>query len=148
MRHTGPRFFCIPAAVGPIRHKIVAMSENDILYGLLKVKEQNSNATIGVALEQLMGLDGFHFDNLGGNIVTVNISENCKFNKDDVAGVIGLVSSMVREGKLLLEEIDEDFGTYTEHELLRLSTPGSLEHVLGADNETWTLLSSKYSINN
>lgn len=126
------------------------MTENEILEGLREAKEKEPNTTIGNAVELMMGLDLFWYDKYltEGNIVSANIPQDCRYNVADVAGIVGIIDSMVRERKVILLGEDMNYGKPTEHDLKRLSTPGSIFPIQGSDIKTWKMLSNRYEVNN
>lgn len=126
------------------------MTENEILEGLKMAKKKNPNATIGNAVEQMMGLDLFWHDKYLSDITTVsaNIPQECIYTVDAIAGVIGCINNMVREHKIRLLGMDMTYGKPTEHNLKRLNTPGAISPIYGSTNNTWQLLSSQYEFTN
>ena len=126
------------------------MIEKEILDGLKKTKDNKPNATIGIALEQMMGLDLFWHDKYltEGGTVCANIPQNCRYTVEDIAGVIGCIGIMVREQKLYLLGEDLDYGEPTMRDLKRLNVPGSISPIQGSDITTWKILSNHFEITN
>ena len=118
--------------------------------GLRKVKEKNPHTTIGNAVEQMMGLDLFWHDKYltEGNIVRANIPQDSLYTVEDVAGVIGCIDNMVHERKIHILGENLNNSEQTEHDFIRLNTPGAISPIIGSDIKTWRLLSSKYEIIN
>ena len=126
------------------------MLEKEIMDGLKRAKEETPHATIGNAVEQMMGLDLFWHDKYltDRNTVSTNIPQDCRYTVKDVASVIGCIDNMVRERKIRLLGEDENYGEPTEHDLERLNTPGAISPILGSDVTTWQLLSNHFEVIN
>ena len=122
------------------------MTNEEIMYGLRKAKEQDPNVTIGRAIEQMMCIDVFYRDmySFENHSVYANIPDDCGHKVTDIAAVIGSISGMVRANEILLKGMNVDYGKMTEQDLQRLSTPGDIVPIMGSDSETWQLLSSLY----
>lgn len=128
----------------------ILMTEKEIMDGLKKARENNPNATVGNAVEQMMGLDLFWRDKFQteGNIVSANIPQCCLYTVKDVADVIGYIDNMVLERKISLLGEDINYGKPTDHDLKRLSAPGAISPILGSDITTWQLLSNHFEVTN
>lgn len=126
------------------------MTENKILEGLKMAKEKNPNATIGNAVEQMMGLDLFWHDKylVDINTVCANIPQVCLYTVEDISDVIGHIDNMAHGRKIRLLGEDLNYGEPKEHDLERLSTPGAISPIQGSDINTWHLLSNQYEIIN
>ena len=126
------------------------MTENEILEGLKMAKDKNPNATIGNAIEQMMGLDLFRHDKYLADInnVSANIPQDCLYTDESISGVIGFIGNMVHGRKIRLLGEDLNYGEPKEHDLERLSTPGAISPIQGSGINTWHLLSNQYEIIN
>lgn len=131
------------------------MIDTEIMEGLKNAKKSNPNATIGTAIAEMIGVDGFYHSKTYSekHIIEVSIPKECTYSMTQIAGIIALVNSMVKEGYIAILERDKFYGKVTDSSImLRSSTEGAISQLHSCDffdeSKIWELLSSHYEITN
>ena len=126
------------------------MNSLEIEKELLSFKKKNSDGTIGMAIQEMMNLGTFTRDSYAIRVCKPIDSD---YSIDDVWKVVHHILYLISEGKISITEKDENYGIIKGGELMRIRGHHfesiALPIILGSsDDKTWSILSSKYVINN
>lgn len=121
----------------------------EIEKGLQSFKEKDSDGTIGMAIQEIMGLGVFTRD---AYAIRVCKPIDSVYSIDDVWKVVHHIQYLVSEGKIIVIEKDENYGIIKGGELMRIRGHHFESIALppipsSNQDETWLTLSSKYIIN-
>lgn len=128
------------------------MTEQEILFGLQKAKEKNSNATIGYAVEQMFRIEPFSKAQMSSR-ESFYVYANYPIDEFDIQvllKVICEIHSMATLGIIKLLGEDADYGVSLQEILLKQGPghctplpPATISH-----EQIWHLLSNYYEIDN
>ena len=126
------------------------MTNEEIMHGLKKAKENNPKATIGLAIEQMFGINPFskkdaHSDN--SCFVYANYPSD-EYDEQELMKTICEIYSMSTLNLLELNGDDANYGVSIE-DGLKLQAPGHCSPLSPATishRQIWHLLSSYYNI--
>lgn len=119
--------------------------------GLQETKRKCPKATIGKAIQELMGLGRFSYEEIW-NTIRISKPVDSQFSIDDIWKVIMMIQSIIDNGKIVINKTNDNYREESEVELMRIrghhfqsiALPPISCHT--SNKQTWELLSSEYEI--
>lgn len=127
------------------------MDLQEIKNGLQMTQKNCPKATVGMAIQELMGLGRFTYRK-NDYAIKVGRPVDCKFSIYDICNVIMQIQSLLDDEKIVLTKAIDNYGLESNvepmrvrgHHLESIELPPIPCHL--SNNQTWELLSSEYEI--